>query len=132
MDVDDAGNVYLIDYDGFLSSDNFSFYKINIITGKIIKKIETKLPSDLYYGGIRTLDNMKVDTLGENLYFSFYESKIVYKVNFNSLEINTLATLNDSINSLSTDENKNVYASSPLYIYKIDPSGNWKKVIGRK
>ena len=132
MDVDDAGNVYLIDYDGFLSSDNFSFYKINIITGKIIKKIETKLPSDLYYGGIRTLANMKVDTLGENLYFSFYESKIVYKVNFNSLEINTLATLNDSINSLSTDENKNVYASSPLYIYKIDPSGNWKKVIGRK
>lgn len=122
MDVDNAGHVYLTDCI-YPSSDNFSFYKINISNGETIKKIETKLPSDN-----SILGEMKVDTLGENLYFSFYEDNIVYKVNFNSLEINTLATLNDSINSLSTDENKNVYASSHSYIYKIDPSGNWKKI----
>jgi streptogramin lyase len=129
MDVDDAGRVYLTDYLSSNSSNKFSFYKINISDGKTIKKIETKLPSDLYYGGNRAIDNMKVDTLGENLYFSFYDSKIVYKVNFNSLEINTLATLNDSINSLSTDENKNVYASSlSSNIYKIYPSGSFEKI----
>ena len=124
MDVDDAGNVYLTDYGGFLLSDNFSFYKINIITGKIIKKTEaTSLSSG-------NLNAMKVDTLGENLYFSFFNNFIIYKVNFKSLEINVFATLdyNDGIQSLSTDENKNVYASTPSYIYKIDPSGNWKKI----
>jgi sugar lactone lactonase YvrE len=136
MDVDDAGYVYLTDYLSSNSSNKFSFYKINISNGKTIKKIETKLPSDFYYAGYDgTIANMKVDTLGENLYFSFYQSKIVYKVNFNSLEINTLATLNDTINSLSTDENKNVYAScnfseisnSP-FIYKIYPSGSLEKI----
>lgn len=122
MDVDDAGNVYLTDYDTSSSSDNFSFYKINIITGKIIKKKETILLSSNF------LSAMKVDKLGENLYFSFYQDTIIYKVNFKSLEINVFATLDNSVRSLSTDENKNVYACDSSYIYKIDPSGNWKKI----
>lgn len=122
MDVDDAGHVYLTDYVAYAPSNNFSFYKININNGEIIK-IETTLPSS-----DSILGEMKVDDLGENLYFSFFNDKIVYKLNFNSLEINTLATLNNSIFSLSTDENKNVYASTPFYIYKIDPSGSWEKI----
>jgi DNA-binding beta-propeller fold protein YncE len=119
MDLDDAGNVYLTDA---IANERtpFSFYKINIITGKI----NARFP----YPDSGQLSCMKVDTLGENLYFSFYRGEIIYKVNFKSLEINVFATLDGEVQSLSTDENKNVYASSPSYIYKIDPSGDWKKI----
>lgn len=124
MDVDDAGHVYLTDTETGNERTPFSFYKIKIITGEIISKIDAEFPSP----DSGQLNCMKVDTLGDNLYFSFYADRIVYKLNFKSLEINALANLDVDVQSLSTDENKNVYASSPSDIYKIDPSGNWKRI----
>lgn len=125
MDIDATGHIYLTNYEPLASE--FSIYKIDINTGEKINEITINTKDADYF------KCMKVDASGEYLYYAFSFDYSVYKVQFKPNNVASIlaniSAYEEFINSLSIDENNNVYAATINKIYKIDPSGSYKAIL---